>query len=237
MLPKIPGARNDDDPDTTKHHARSASLPSPTGVGVGVMRMEDLPDIRQQYALAQMFRAKVEQVMADNFSERTGGGRPQSGFSKEQLVAQEKAAKAAARHHRYHMAVKRGRDPRTFSRNEGPLWSTVSQLDDKARRAAVGVPLHKVLYLDANPKERQAPINDSLNIRMQPVKHAAAAIQYMGTTAYKDSESQNRHLKGNIEAQMFGESTLHVSRAQAQSRRMHNERLVPNFNPDTDLVR
>ena len=58
----------------------------------------------------------------------------------------------------------------------------------------------------------------------------------MGSVAYKDTESRDRHLKGNIEASMFGESSLNVSRAQALSKRVCNERLVPNFNPDTDLV-
>ena len=207
-------------------HRHHSSMPTPDGIPA-----IPLPDTRRKELLSLKFKEKVEQVMADKYSR---GIHPPPAENQ----AQVKAKQAAARHHRYHVAVKRGRDPRTFSRVEGPLWSTVSQLDGRVKKASVGVPLHKVLELNKpDSMARQAPINDSLNTTMQPVKHAAAAIQYMGTTAYKDTESQHRHLKGNIEAHIFGESTLNVSRAQAQANRVHNERLVPNFNPDTDLVR
>jgi len=226
-LPQIPTAQGgDDSPGLVEPHGVLSSKSSYTS-----LKLPHIHNSRsQQFSAA--FRKNVERVIIKQL--KSHDLKSDSDNDDELTPAQQKAKEAALRHQRYHNAVRRGRDPRTFARNAGPLWSTISQLNDRKKKASSGAPLRVVLELE-DLDYKQAPINDSLNQKMQPVKHAAAAIQYMGQSAYQDTDSQERHLKGNIEAILFGEPA-HADSANSKNAEAKQEKLVPNFNPDTDLV-
>lgn len=147
------------------------------------------------------------------------------------------ALKASLRHKKYHQAVKNGRDPRSFPRREGPLWSEVKELNQRVKKASTGAPLREVLTINKKLEE-PIPISTTLAKSIKPVLHANSTIKYISNSAFCDKTKKLQKLKGNINFDLFGEDKTKLRTKDVMTtKHAKNERLVPSFDPSTDLVR